>query len=94
MYLNSFKKKHKNYIDKNILCFQNLIYRLTSSFRELLLIYLLKLFYFSLTFDLTERHSIWSVSIGATFYWIGNIAVNQSMMQRFLALSELKSAKR
>nr|XP_037867070.1 sodium-coupled monocarboxylate transporter 1 isoform X5 [Bombyx mori] len=48
----------------------------------------------SLTFDLTERHSIWSVSIGATFYWIGNIAVNQSMMQRFLALSELKSAKR
>ncbi|XP_026319647.1 sodium-coupled monocarboxylate transporter 1-like [Hyposmocoma kahamanoa] len=48
----------------------------------------------TLRFDLTERHSIWSVSIGATFYWIGNIAVNQSMMQRFLALPELKQSKR
>uniref|UniRef100_A0A2A4JGL0 Sodium-coupled monocarboxylate transporter 1 n=1 Tax=Heliothis virescens TaxID=7102 RepID=A0A2A4JGL0_HELVI len=44
--------------------------------------------------DLTVRHSIWSVSIGSTFYWIGNVAVNQSMMQRFLALRELKSSKR
>ncbi|XP_026731489.1 sodium-coupled monocarboxylate transporter 2-like [Trichoplusia ni] len=44
--------------------------------------------------DLTERHSVWSVSIGATFYWIGNIAVNQSMMQRFLSLPELKSSKK
>ncbi|XP_041975072.1 sodium-coupled monocarboxylate transporter 1-like isoform X2 [Aricia agestis] len=45
-------------------------------------------------FDFTERHSIWSVTIGATFYWIGNIAVNQSMMQRFLSLADLKSSKR
>ncbi|PZC85702.1 hypothetical protein B5X24_HaOG215972 [Helicoverpa armigera] len=44
--------------------------------------------------DLTVRHSIWSVSIGSTFYWIGNVAVNQSMMQRFLALRELKSSIR
>ncbi|KAG6447351.1 hypothetical protein O3G_MSEX004937 [Manduca sexta] len=48
----------------------------------------------ALSLDLTERHSIWSVSIGSTFYWIGNIAVNQSMMQRFLSLRELKSSKR
>ncbi|XP_013149412.1 PREDICTED: sodium-coupled monocarboxylate transporter 1-like isoform X2 [Papilio polytes] len=47
-----------------------------------------------LTWDLTERHSILSVSIGSTFYWVGLIAVNQSMMQRFLALKELKSSKR
>ncbi|XP_047022008.1 sodium-coupled monocarboxylate transporter 1-like [Helicoverpa zea] len=44
--------------------------------------------------DLTVRHSIWSVSIGSTFYWIGNVAVNQSMIQRFLALRELKSSIR
>ncbi|XP_072937276.1 sodium-coupled monocarboxylate transporter 1-like [Epargyreus clarus] len=48
----------------------------------------------SFRLDLIERHSIWSVTIGSTFYWVGNIAVNQSMMQRFLALSELKSSKR
>ncbi|XP_060804661.1 sodium-coupled monocarboxylate transporter 1-like [Amyelois transitella] len=46
------------------------------------------------SFDLTERHSIWSVSIGSTFYWIGNIAVNQSMMQRFLSLPDLKQSRR
>ncbi|XP_052740199.1 sodium-coupled monocarboxylate transporter 1-like isoform X2 [Bicyclus anynana] len=48
----------------------------------------------SFNFDFTERHSIWSVSIGSTFYNIGSIAVNQSMMQRFLALSDLKMSKR
>ncbi|XP_045450061.1 sodium-coupled monocarboxylate transporter 1-like [Melitaea cinxia] len=47
----------------------------------------------SFNFDLTERHTIWSVTIGSTFYWIGNIAVNQSMMQRFLALSDVKKSK-
>ncbi|KOB72498.1 Uncharacterized protein OBRU01_12141 [Operophtera brumata] len=46
------------------------------------------------TLDLTERHSVWSVSIGSAFYWIGNIAVNQSMMQRFLSLPDLKQSKR
>ncbi|KAL0851362.1 hypothetical protein ABMA28_007178 [Loxostege sticticalis] len=48
----------------------------------------------SYSFDLTVRHSVLSVSIGSTFYWIGNIAVNQSMMQRFLSLPELKLSKR
>ncbi|KPJ11709.1 Sodium-coupled monocarboxylate transporter 1 [Papilio machaon] len=47
-----------------------------------------------LSWDMTERHSILSVTIGSTFYWVGLIAVNQSMMQRFLALRELKSSKR
>ncbi|XP_049878245.1 sodium-coupled monocarboxylate transporter 2-like [Pectinophora gossypiella] len=44
--------------------------------------------------DLTERHSIWAVSIGSTFYWVGNIAVNQAMLQRFLSLPDLKQSKR
>ncbi|XP_046965119.1 sodium-coupled monocarboxylate transporter 1-like [Vanessa cardui] len=48
----------------------------------------------SCNLDLTERHSLWSVTIGSTFYWIGNVAVNQSMMQRFLALSNVKMSKR
>ncbi|XP_064076642.1 sodium-coupled monocarboxylate transporter 1-like isoform X2 [Vanessa tameamea] len=48
----------------------------------------------SCNLDFTERHSVWSVTIGSTFYWIGNIAVNQSMMQRFLALSNVKMSKR
>ncbi|XP_047545347.1 sodium-coupled monocarboxylate transporter 1-like isoform X2 [Vanessa atalanta] len=48
----------------------------------------------SCNLDLTERHSVWSVTIGSTFYWIGNIAVNQSMMQRFLALSNVKMSIR
>ncbi|KAL4716542.1 hypothetical protein ACJJTC_010206 [Scirpophaga incertulas] len=48
----------------------------------------------SLSLDFTERHTMLSVSVGSTFYWIGNIAVNQSMMQRFLSLPDLKSSKR
>ncbi|XP_053611747.1 sodium-coupled monocarboxylate transporter 1-like [Plodia interpunctella] len=48
----------------------------------------------TVSFDLTERHSIWSVSIGSMFYWIGNIAVNQAMMQRFLSLPDLKQSRR
>lgn len=52
------------------------------------------IFFFSFSFDLTERHSVWSVSIGSTFYWIGNIAVNQAMMQRFLSLPDLQQSKR
>ncbi|KAM3967594.1 sodium-coupled monocarboxylate transporter 2 [Aphomia sociella] len=48
----------------------------------------------SIKIDLTERHSLWSVTIGSTFYWFGNIAVNQSMMQRFLSLPNLQSSKR
>ncbi|CAH2050163.1 unnamed protein product, partial [Iphiclides podalirius] len=47
-----------------------------------------------LSWDLTERHSFLAVSIGSTFYWIGLIAVNQSMLQRFLSLRDLKTSKR
>ncbi|KAJ2947733.1 hypothetical protein O0L34_g9509 [Tuta absoluta] len=48
----------------------------------------------SLSFDLTERHSIWGMCIGSTFYWIGIIAVNQAMLQRFLSLPDLRQTKR
>lgn len=53
-----------------------------------------KLLFSRFTLDMTVRHSILSVSIGSMFYWTGNIAVNQSMMQRFLALSDLKMSRR
>ncbi|XP_038208186.1 sodium-coupled monocarboxylate transporter 1-like [Zerene cesonia] len=46
------------------------------------------------SFDLTERHSFYAVTIGSSFYWIGNIAVNQSMMQRFLSLPDVRSSKK
>ncbi|GBP88682.1 Sodium-coupled monocarboxylate transporter 1 [Eumeta japonica] len=48
----------------------------------------------SLKFDFTERYSIWALTIGATVYYTGQVPVSQSMMQRFLALPDLRTSKK
>ncbi|GBP13178.1 Sodium-coupled monocarboxylate transporter 1 [Eumeta japonica] len=48
----------------------------------------------SLKFDFTERYSIWALTIGATVYYTGQVPVSQAMMQRFLALPDLRTSKK
>ncbi|XP_055374973.1 sodium-coupled monocarboxylate transporter 1 isoform X1 [Condylostylus longicornis] len=45
------------------------------------------------TMDHTTRYSVWSVFIGSTVHWLQNTCANQVMMQRFLALPNLKKAR-
>lgn len=39
------------------------------------------------------RHSVFSITIGGFFYWISSSALNQHMMQRYMALRTLKNAQ-
>ncbi|CAH2050162.1 unnamed protein product, partial [Iphiclides podalirius] len=41
----------------------------------------------------TARHTIWSLVVGGLVYWLQANAVNQTMVQRYLALPTLRSAK-
>lgn len=49
---------------------------------------------FSMDFDIYSRHTFWSLVIGGFIYWVQAAAVNQTMIQRYLSLPNLKSAKR
>ncbi|XP_031774875.1 sodium-coupled monocarboxylate transporter 1 [Apis florea] len=40
------------------------------------------------------RHTIWSLVIGGFFHWLQISVINQNMIQRYLALPTLKSARR
>ncbi|XP_017879892.1 sodium-coupled monocarboxylate transporter 1-like [Ceratina calcarata] len=40
------------------------------------------------------RHTIWSLVIGGFFHWLQISALNQNMIQRYLSLPTLKSARR
>lgn len=46
-----------------------------------------------LDFDFTERHTIWALFFGGGIYWLQSNTVNQSMIQRFLSLPNLKSMR-
>jgi Na+/proline symporter len=48
----------------------------------------------SFSFDPTVRHTFWSLIIGGSFFWCHTTPVNQSLVQRFLALPTLQSARR
>ncbi|CAH0724684.1 unnamed protein product, partial [Brenthis ino] len=41
----------------------------------------------------TARHTIWNLVIGGLIYWLQANAVNQTMVQRYLALPTLRGAK-
>ncbi|XP_077301640.1 sodium-coupled monocarboxylate transporter 1-like [Arctopsyche grandis] len=47
-------------------------------------------------FDLNPltRHTVWGLVIGGFMYWLQTNSVNQTMMQRYLALPNLQAAKR
>uniref|UniRef100_A0A1B6JU79 Sodium/solute symporter n=2 Tax=Homalodisca liturata TaxID=320908 RepID=A0A1B6JU79_9HEMI len=40
-----------------------------------------------------ERNTFWSVVIGSTFFWLGQIAVHPGAVQRFIAVSSFKESK-
>ncbi|KAL7018794.1 hypothetical protein ACKWTF_010909 [Chironomus riparius] len=46
------------------------------------------------SFDLTSRHTIYSLWIGGFVYWLKANAISQNMIQRYLSLPNLASAKR
>ncbi|XP_032776975.2 sodium-coupled monocarboxylate transporter 1 [Daphnia magna] len=49
--------------------------------------------FFNVDFDPTTRHTIWSVIIGGFFYWTSFYGVDQSIVQRFLAMPTLRRAQ-
>lgn len=51
-------------------------------------------FFFSFDPNPLTRHTVWGLVVGGFFYWLQANAVNQTMMQRYLALPNLKAAKR
>nr|CAD7447631.1 unnamed protein product [Timema bartmani] len=51
-----------------------------------------RLEFFNLDLDPTVRHTFWSVTIGNYFSWLSSSAVNQAMVQRCLALPNIKKA--
>ncbi|XP_047510069.1 sodium-coupled monocarboxylate transporter 1-like [Pieris napi] len=44
-------------------------------------------------FNPTTRHTIWNLVIGGVIYWLQANSVNQTMVQRYLALPTLRAAK-
>lgn len=67
-----------------------------SSANVAILLGFLKLFYNFFSFDINPlaRHTIWSLTFGGFAYVMQAGAVNQNMVQRYLALPTLSSAKR
>lgn len=49
--------------------------------------------FFSFTTSMYERHTVLSVVIGGFFYWTSFNAVNQMMVQRYLALPNKKQSQ-
>ncbi|CAH1369090.1 unnamed protein product [Tenebrio molitor] len=48
----------------------------------------------NLDLNISSRYTFWSLTIGGSIYLLQTAAVNQSMIQRYLALPSLKSAKK
>lgn len=46
-----------------------------------------------LDFDLKSRHTVWSLVIGGFVYWLKTNAVSQNMIQRYLSLPTVESAR-
>ncbi|XP_058447768.1 sodium-coupled monocarboxylate transporter 1-like isoform X1 [Malaya genurostris] len=44
--------------------------------------------------DPTTRSTFWNLFIGGTFFWTSTNAINQNMMQRYLALPTLRKARK
>jgi solute carrier family 5 (sodium-coupled monocarboxylate transporter), member 8/12 len=47
----------------------------------------------SLSFDPTIRHTLPSLMIGGTFFWMATNCGNQNMIQRYLSLPDLRSTR-
>ncbi|KAL7036978.1 hypothetical protein ACKWTF_009025 [Chironomus riparius] len=44
--------------------------------------------------DPTIRHSFWSIVVGGTVYWINVNGLNQNMIQRYMSLKDVKTARK
>ena len=44
--------------------------------------------------DPTIRHSFWTVVVGGTILWLNTNGLNQSMMQRYMALKDVRAARK
>ncbi|XP_048776215.2 sodium-coupled monocarboxylate transporter 1-like [Ostrea edulis] len=53
-----------------------------------------RIFFIDWSGDPTTRHSIWSLVIGSTFGQLTIYAANQTMIQRYLAIKEIKNSQR
>lgn len=51
-------------------------------------------FNYSMDLNPTVRHTLWSQLVGGVFYWTQTNAVSQNMIQRYLALPTLSSARK
>jgi solute carrier family 5 (sodium-coupled monocarboxylate transporter), member 8/12 len=48
----------------------------------------------SFRIDPTIRHSFWTLLVGGTIFWVNVNGLNQNMIQRYMALKDVKTARR
>jgi uncharacterized sodium:solute symporter family permease YidK len=48
----------------------------------------------SFRIDPTIRHSFWTLVVGGTIFWVNVNGLNQNMIQRYLALKDVKTARK
>ena len=48
---------------------------------------------FNMDFSLLTRHTFWSQTVGGYFTWMTIYAINQTMIQRYLTVKDLRTAK-
>ena len=48
----------------------------------------------SIDINPTTRHTVWSFVFGGWFYWFNFLGVDQTVVQRFMALPDLKTARK
>lgn len=44
--------------------------------------------------DPTIRHSFWTIIVGGTIFWVNVNGLNQNMIQRYMALKDVKTARK
>lgn len=44
--------------------------------------------------DPTIRHTFWTLIVGGTFFWLNVNGLNQNMIQRYLALKDVRTARK
>lgn len=50
--------------------------------------------FISLRLDPTIRHSFWTLLVGGTVFWVNVNGLNQNMIQRYMALKDVKTARK
>ncbi|KAG5681246.1 hypothetical protein PVAND_010697 [Polypedilum vanderplanki] len=45
-------------------------------------------------FDPTVRHTFWTIVIGGTIFWVNTNGLNQNMIQRYMSLKDVRTARK